>query len=121
MVGCDTKDKVSLIKRIKSQSNDTFVMRYPSLTPYGFLLHVGHAGTICLYPQHLTEGFFLCFLHEFRDCTYITYVYICVYTYIYVHICIHIYITYVYIYTYILWKVLYYRGKAKHTCECTLG
>lgn len=107
MVGCDTKDKVSLIKRIKSQSNDTFVMRYPSLTPYGFLLHVGHAGTICLYPQHLTEGFFLCFLHEFRDCTYITYVYICVYTYIYMYTYVYIYISHMYTYIHICFGKCY--------------
>lgn len=45
-------------------------MRYPCLTPYNFLWHVGHACAICPYPQRLIEGFFLSFLHEFRDCTY---------------------------------------------------
>lgn len=58
----------ALIKRIKSQSNDTLMMRYPPLTPYDSLWHVDHEGKI--YPQHLTEGFFLSFLCEFRDCTH---------------------------------------------------
>lgn len=64
----------ALIKTIKSQRARSVIMGYPRLTPLemanDFLWHVGSAGTICPYPQHATEGFFLSFVHEFRDYTY---------------------------------------------------
>lgn len=64
----------ALIKTITSQRARTVIMGYPCLTPLetanDFLWHVGSAGTIRPYPQHATEGFFLSFVHEFRDYTY---------------------------------------------------
>lgn len=43
-----------------NQENKVIERRHLS---WDILWHVGHACTICPYPQHLIEGFFLSFLH----------------------------------------------------------